>query len=132
MTAATTTTAATAAAFAARRLVVIVAGTGLGGCDDFGQQRLVLELVEVAGLRIAAGGLPARDHGAGLLIEGAGDLGVKAKPGQPALHVAALALFEPDLVFRNLVGFRGKGRGINAGGQVAGLSRGAVPERGNA
>src|SRR4030081_2913275 len=73
--------------------------------DDLGQQGLVLQLVEVAALRIAAGGLPARDHGAGLFIELAGDLGVEAEPGQTALHVAALAFVEADLVLGGLVGF---------------------------
>src|SRR3981189_1422008 len=60
---------ATAAAMAAGRTIVggVVAGTG--GCrgrHDLGQQGLVLQLVEVAALGIAAGGLPAVDHGAGL------------------------------------------------------------------
>jgi hypothetical protein len=62
----------------------------------------VLQLVEEAGLGIAARGLPARDHGAGGFVELAVDLGVEAETGQPALHVAALALVEADLVFGGL------------------------------
>src|SRR5689334_19937221 len=42
--------------------------------DDLGQQRLVLQLVEVAALGIAAGGLPARDHRTGRRIELTGGL----------------------------------------------------------
>ena len=101
------------------------------GRDDLGQQRLVLQLVEVAGLGIAAGGLPAPDHRAGVLVELAGDLGVEAEPVEPALHVAALALVEADLVFGDLVGFLGEGRGIDAGGQVAGRGRRTVLQRGD-
>src|SRR3981081_3083362 len=82
--------------------------------DDLAQQRLVLQLVEVAALGIAAGGLPARDHAAGGLIELAGGLGVEAEPGEAALHVAALALVEADLIFGGLVRFLLEGRGINA------------------
>src|SRR5262249_57589451 len=94
----TATTAAAVGATAQRRLVLIVAGTG-GRLrrDDLRQQRLMLQLVEVAALRIAAGGLPAGDHVAGVRAEHAGHLGVEAKPGQAALHVAALALVEADL-----------------------------------
>ena len=57
---------------------------------------------------------------AGRLVELAGDLGVEAEPVEPALHVAALALVEADLVLGGLVGFLLEGRGIDAGGQVAG------------
>ena len=92
----------------------------------------MLQLVEEAGLRIAARGLPAHDHGAGGFVELAGDLGVEAEAGEPALHVAALALVEADLVFGGLVGFLGEGRGIDAGGQVAGRGRRAVLQRGDA
>ena len=101
------------------------------GRDDFGQQRLVLQLVEVAALGIAAGGLPARDHGTGHLVELAGHLGVEAEAVEPALHVAALALVEADLVFGGLAGFLVKGGGIDAGGQVAGRGRRAVLQRGD-
>src|SRR6266850_3738872 len=92
-----------ATATAGPALGTFFVGTGgRGGCHDFGQQRLVLQSVEVAALGIAAGGLPARDHGTGPLIELAGDLGVEAEPGQAALHVAALALVEADLVLGGL------------------------------
>ena len=53
-------------------------------------------------------------------IELAGDLGVEAEPGEAALHVAALALVEADLILGGLVRFLREGRGIDAGGQVAG------------
>src|SRR2546430_16915015 len=57
LTAATATaTAATSAAAACRtsRLFVgVVAGGGWGGCDDFRQQRLVLQPVEGGGLGVA-------------------------------------------------------------------------------
>src|SRR5437763_75468 len=66
-TAAAASSATTTARAATGRLrFVIVAGTrGRRGCHDLGQQGLVLQLVEVAALGVAAGGLPARDHGAG-------------------------------------------------------------------
>src|SRR5437879_603232 len=98
----------------------LVGTRGRRGRDDLAQQRLVLQLVEVAALRIAAGGLPARDHAAGGLIELAGGLDVEAEPGEAALHVAALALVEADLILGGLVRFLLEGRGIDARGQVAG------------
>src|SRR5262245_25885883 len=60
----TTTAAATAVANLATARVVGIIGAGCGGrCrDDLGEQRLVLELVEIAAHGIAAGGLPALDH----------------------------------------------------------------------
>jgi len=91
------------------RLVAGVVGGSHAGGDDLGQQRLVLQRVEEAGLRVAAGGLPARDHGAGGFVEPAADLGVEAEAVEAALHVAALVLVETDLVFRDLAGFLGKG-----------------------
>ena len=115
------------------RAVFIAGARGrLRGGDDFRQQRLVLQLVEEARRRIAAGGLPARDHGAGLFVELAGHLGVEAEPGQAALHVAALALVEADLVLGGLVGGFVEGGGIDAGGQVAGGGARTVLERGEA
>src|ERR1035437_475746 len=60
-------TAAAAAVVVAGRLVVGIVTRG-GGCrrrDDLGQQRLVFQLVQEAGLGIAARGLPAHDYGAG-------------------------------------------------------------------
>src|SRR5665213_2974915 len=132
---ATAATATAAAVVMTRRMIVrgIVIAGGRLGRDDFGEQRLVLQRIEVAALGIAAGGLPARDHGAGGFIELARDLGVEAEAVQPALHVAALALVETDLVFGDLVGIRVKGRGIDAG-QIAGLrivARGRVTQRGD-
>src|SRR5205085_4740887 len=98
-TTATAPTATAAAAMTAGRMIVgIIAGTGCRGCHDLGEQRLVLELVEIACGGIAARGLPALDHGAGILVELAADLGVKAKAGEAALHVAAQALVQSDLV----------------------------------
>src|SRR5947208_6696207 len=107
-TASAATTAATSAAAArrtSRLLVGVVAGGGWGGCDDFCQQRLVLQPVEVAGLGVAARRLPARNHRTRRLVELAGNPGIETKAGQPALHVAALAFVEADLVFRGLAGF---------------------------
>ena len=70
---ATASTASAAAALTAGGLVVgVVTGTRLCRCDDFGQQRLVLQLVEETGRGIAARGLPARDHRTGRIIELAG------------------------------------------------------------
>ena len=108
---------------AAGRAVRLVAGTCRGRGHNLGQQRLVLKLVEKAALGIAAGGLPARDDGAGLLIELAGDLGVEAEPGEAALHVAALALVEADLILGGLAGLLGEGRRLDTGRQVAGRGR---------
>src|SRR6476659_4423351 len=103
------------------------------GRHDLGEQRLVLQLVEVAALGIAAGGLPACDHAAGGLIELAGGLGVEAEPGEAALHVAALPLVEADLVLGGLVRFLLEGRGIDACAQVAGgIGFGTRLKRGNA
>src|SRR5262249_23326006 len=113
-------TAAAATAAAARRAAVGIVG-GRGGRrrrHDFAQQRLVLQLVEVAGGGIAAGGLPALDHRAGVVIEGAGDLGIETEPVETALHVAALTPVETDLVFRQLAGFLAEGGRID-GGDVA-------------
>src|SRR5215208_2981351 len=108
------------AAGAALGRPLLVGTRGRRRRDYFGQQRFVLQLVEVAALGIAAGGLPARDHAAGGRIELAGGLGVEAEPGKAALHVAALALVEADLVLGGLVGFILECRGIDARAQVAG------------
>src|SRR5580693_5549119 len=110
--AAIVTAAATAAAVACRMIVGIVAG-GLGGGDDLGEQRLVLELVQIAADGIATGGLPALDHRAGIFVELAVHFGVEAKTVQPPLHVLALALFQSDLVLGYLGGFVGEGGGID-------------------
>src|SRR5207253_2759313 len=89
------TTSATAPATGDARFVVrgVVGGSrGNTGGEDFGLQRLMLHGVEVAGLRIAAGALPAGDHGAGGFVELASRLDVEAEAGEAALHVAALHL----------------------------------------
>src|SRR4051812_15656429 len=111
--------AATAAPDAALGLFFFGTGGRRRG-DNLAEQRPVLQPVEVAALRIAAGRLPARDHAAGSLIELAVDLGVEAEPGEAALHVAALTLVEADLILGGLVRFLLEGRGIDAGGQVTG------------
>ncbi len=113
------TPAATTGGPATRRLVTGIAGPGDAGRDDLGLQRLVLELVEVAGRRIAARGLPALDHRAGLVVELAGRLDVEAEAGETALHVAAQVLVQPDLVFGDLIGRFGEGGRIDASGEVA-------------
>src|ERR1700754_4431337 len=71
--------AATAAALAAARATIGAVGVlgALRGRHDLGQQRLVLQLVEIAARGIAACGLPALDHVAGVIVELAGDLGVE-------------------------------------------------------
>ncbi len=113
------------------RVVGIVDGSDAGR-DDLTDQRLVLQGVEIAGGGITARGLPALDHGAGLVVEPAIRLGVEAEPGQTALHVAALAPIQPDLVFGGLVCFLGKGRGVDGCRQIAGGGRRAVLQRGDA
>src|SRR6266404_797057 len=80
----------------------------------------MLRRVEEAGLGIAACPLPARDDGAGRLVEFSVDLGVEAETGQPALHGASLSLVEADLIFGFLSCFVGKGRGIDGCRQLAG------------
>src|ERR1700687_706370 len=62
MTAAATT--AAAASTGSRPIPGVITGADLRRGDDFGQQRLMLQLVEEAGLGIATGGLPARDDSA--------------------------------------------------------------------
>src|ERR1700736_1488335 len=59
-----TTAAAAAAGTGGRPIPGVITGAGLRRGDDFGQQRPMLQLVEEAGLGIATGGLPARDHSA--------------------------------------------------------------------
>src|SRR5260370_38880343 len=132
----TTTTAAAAAivtaaattATAAVARVGIVAG-GLGRGDDLNEQRLMLELVQIAADGIATGGLPALDHRAGIFVELAGHLGVEAKTVQPPLPVLALALFQYDLVLGHLGGFVSEGGGMAGSGQVAGRGRGTGSDR---
>src|ERR1700676_3106168 len=80
----------------------------------------MLQRVEEAGQGIAACPLPARDDGAGRLVELSVDLGVEAETGQPALHVATLSLVEADLIFGFLSCFIGIGRLIDGCRQVAG------------
>src|SRR5216110_170134 len=81
--AATATTSAAAARRTSRLFVGVVAGGGWGGCDDFRQQRLVLQPVEVAGLGVTARRLPARNHRTRRLVEPAGNPGIETKAGQP-------------------------------------------------
>ena len=92
---------ATMAPRGVRRLGVgVVAGCDLhAGRQDFGLQCLVLQRVEIAGLRITTGGLPAGDHSAGGFIELAVGLDVEAEAGEAALHVAALAAVEAELIW---------------------------------
>src|SRR6266566_8492736 len=79
----------------------------------------MLQRVEEAGLGIAACPLPARDGGAGRLVELPVDLGVEAETGQPALHGASLCLVKADLIFGYLSCFVGKGRRIDGCRQLA-------------
>src|SRR5579883_3580841 len=116
--AATSATTAAAVPHVAAAVGGGIVGRGLAGRDDLGQQRLVLELVEIAADRIAAGGLPALDHRAGVIVELPGDLGVEAEAVEPALHVAALPAVEPDLVLGDLARLLAEGCGID-GGQIA-------------
>src|SRR6266702_3745688 len=125
-------TAATAGGTAMRGLIVGVVGRGDAGGDDLRLHRLVLELVQIAGGGIAARSLPALDHATGLIVELAGCLDIEAEAGEAALHVAAQVLVEADLVFGDLVGLFGEGRGIDAGGEVARRRRGTVLDRGDA
>src|SRR6266480_5385118 len=80
----------------------------------------MLQRVEEAGVGIAACPLPARDGGAGRLVELSVDPSVEAKTGQPALHGASLSLVEADLIFGFRSCFVGKGRRIDGCRQVAG------------
>src|SRR5882757_10786007 len=99
VTAAASATALPAAGGTRGFVVGVVAGNGGdAGREDFRLQRLVLQGVEVAALRIAAGSLPAADHGAAGLVELAARLDVEAEAGETALHVAALVLVETELV----------------------------------
>src|SRR5262245_66634579 len=88
----TTTATPTAAARGTRFIFRSFIARDHPGGEDLGQQRLVLHGIEIAGLRIAAGGLPAGNHGAGRLVELSGRLGVEAEAREAALHVAALRL----------------------------------------
>src|SRR5262249_39134878 len=85
---------------------------------DFRYEGLVLKLVEIPAGGIAACRLRSPDGRAGLVIELAGNRGIEAKTGQPALHITTLAAIEPDLVLRELVGILGEGRRVD-GCQIA-------------
>src|ERR1700738_2097575 len=63
--------------------------------------------------------LPARDDGAGRLVEPSVDPGVEAETGQPALHVATLSLVEAALIFGFPGCFVGLGRRIDGCRQVS-------------
>jgi len=88
--------ASAAAAAVAARMAFGFFVAALKACDDLGKQGLVLELVEISAGGIAACRLPSPDHRAGLVVELARDLGIEAKTGQPALHIATLTAIEPD------------------------------------
>ena len=88
--------AASAAAAVAARMAFGFFVAALKACDDLGKQGLVLELVDISAGGIAACRLPSPDHRAGLVVELARDLGIEAKTGQPALHIATLTAIEPD------------------------------------
>src|SRR6185437_10361325 len=109
----------------------IVVGAGVRGRDDFCEQRLVLQRVEEAGRGITARSLPARNDGAGRLIELAVHPGVEAEPGQSPLHVTPLRPVESDLVFGDLGGLRREGSGIGPGRQIARRGRWSILQRGN-
>src|ERR1700676_4711919 len=79
----------------------------------------MLQRVEEAGQGIAACPLPARDDGAGRLVELSVDLSVEAETGQLELHVAPLSPVEADIIFGFLSFFVGKGRRIDGCRQVA-------------
>src|SRR3984957_7080938 len=79
----------------------------------------MLQRVEEAGLGIAACSLPARDDGAGRLVEPAVNLGVEDETCQAALHVATLFFVEADLIFGFLSCFVGKSRRFDGCRQVA-------------
>lgn len=79
----------------------------------------MLQRVEEASPGIAARGLPARDDGAGRLVEPTADLGIEAETGQPALHVATLSLVEAYPIFGFLSCLVGNDRRIDGCQQVA-------------
>ena len=79
----------------------------------------MLQRVEEASLGISVRRLPARDDGAGRLVEPSVDFGVEAKTGQPALHVATLSLVEAHLIFGFLSCLVGRGLRIDGCQQVA-------------
>src|SRR5262249_55659966 len=131
----TTATAATTAAAPGDAGLVVGAAVArsYAGGEDLGLQRLVLHGVQIPGLRIAAGGLPASGHGPGRLVELAGCLDVEAKAGKTALHVTALALVEAELVFGHLRAFLREDRLVDgAGGEVARRVGRAVLQRSDA
>ena len=79
----------------------------------------MLRRVEEARLGIAVCRLPARDDGAGRLVEPTVDLGVEAETSQPALHVATLSLVEAHQIFGFLSSLLGKRRRIDGCQQIA-------------
>src|SRR4030088_161763 len=91
----------------------------------------MLQLVEIAALGIAAGGLPTSNYRPRRFIELAGDLGVETKTVEPALDVTAQAFVEAELVFCDLAGFIGEGGRIGAARQIAGRGRRTVLQRGD-
>src|SRR4029453_2518276 len=81
-----------AARGAARLRFLLVGVCGRRGRDDLGQERLVLQLVEIAALGIAARGLPARDDRTRRRVELPGGLGIEAEAGEAARPVGGPAL----------------------------------------
>ena len=86
--------------------------------NRLGQQRLMLRRAEESSVGIAASRLPTRDDSAGRLVEPSVDLGIEAKTGQPALHVAPLSLVKSYLIFGFLSCLVDKGRRIRGCQQV--------------
>src|SRR5882724_466736 len=117
----TAVTASTAAATTGRTVAIgFLASARIRRRDALGQQRPMLQRVKEAGLGIAPCRLPARDDGAGRLIEFPVDLCVEAETRQPALHGATLALVKPDLIFGFLSSVVGKDCRIDGRRRVAG------------
>src|SRR5882762_8375635 len=79
----------------------------------------MLHCIEEASLGIAACLLPARDDGAGRLVEPSVYLGGETETGQPALYIATLPLVEADLIFGFLSCFVGQCRWIGGCRQIA-------------
>src|SRR5258705_3600351 len=125
----------TAAATTARRSFsgfAAGAGTRTRRWHGFGQQRLMLQRVEQAGLGIAACPLPARDDRAGRFVELSVGLDVEAEARQPALHVFTPCPVEADLIFGFLGCFLGKDHHwIDGFRQVAGGRARTVLQRGD-
>ena len=104
--------ASTAPAAMTRAVIGFVGAAGVRRGDDFGLQCGMLRHVEEASFGIAARRLPARDNGAGRLVEFSVRLGIEAEARQAALNVATFCLVEPDPVFGFLARV-GEDRGVD-------------------